>query len=94
MMKDNDVIVAIFSNEQVRRCKVAHFHKQFDRNALPQGPALAELMNRFRFLVHPKSATGTRLTHHLLHEAGFKTDGNPIHLAGDFVVAVHQADGL
>ncbi len=41
-----------------------------------------------------KLATGTRLSRHLLHEAGFKTDGNPIHLAGDFVVAVHQADGL
>lgn len=52
MLKDNDVMVVIFSKEQVRRCKTAHFLKQFGRDALPQGPALAELMNRFRFLVH------------------------------------------
>ena len=51
MMKDNDVIAVIFSKEQVRRCKLAHFLKQFGRDALPQGPALDDLMNRFRFLV-------------------------------------------
>jgi hypothetical protein len=28
----------------------------------------------------------------LLHEAGFQADGDAVHLAGDFVVAVHQAD--
>ena len=52
MMKDDDVIAVIFSKEQVRRCKLTRFVKQFGRDALPQGPALAELMNRFRFLVH------------------------------------------
>ena len=29
----------------------------------------------------------------LLHKAGFQTDGLAVHLAGDFVIAVHQADG-
>ena len=51
-MKDNDVVVVIFSKEQVRHCKLAHFLKQFGGDALPEGPALAALMNRFRFLVH------------------------------------------
>jgi len=51
-MKDNDVIVVIFSKEQVRHCKLVHFLEQFGRDALPEGPALARLMNRFRFLVH------------------------------------------
>ena len=37
-MKDNDVIVVIFSKEQVRRCKLAHFLKQFGRVALPLLP--------------------------------------------------------
>ena len=57
MMKDTDVIVVIFSKEQVRRCKLAHFIKQFGRDALPLGPALAELMNRLRF-----SSTATTTT--------------------------------
>jgi hypothetical protein len=52
MMNSTDVVVVISSKEQVRRCKLTHFLKQFGREALPEGPALAELMNRFRFLVH------------------------------------------
>ena len=52
MMKDNDVIVVIFSKEQVRHCKLAHFLKQFGRDVLPEGPTLAALINRFRFLVN------------------------------------------
>jgi hypothetical protein len=30
----------------------------------------------------------------LLHEAGFQADGYAIHLAGDLVIALHQADGF
>ncbi|MCX6874308.1 MAG: hypothetical protein NTW21_10950 [Verrucomicrobia bacterium] len=52
IMNDNDVIVVIFSKEQVRHLKLAHFLKQFGRDALPEGPALAELMGKFQFLVH------------------------------------------
>jgi len=47
MIRDNDAVVVIFSREQVRQCKLAHFLKTFGPEALPDGPALARMMDRF-----------------------------------------------
>jgi hypothetical protein len=51
MLHDTDAIVVIFSKEQVRHCKVAHFLKSFGTDALPDGPELAKLMGKFQFLI-------------------------------------------
>ena len=51
MLQEKDVIVVIFSKEQVRHCKTAHFLKQFGRDVLPEGPDLASMMGKFEFLV-------------------------------------------
>ena len=47
-----DPIIVIFSKEQVRHRKLAHFLKRFGPDALPEGAELAALMGSFRFLVH------------------------------------------
>ncbi len=52
MIGEQDAVVVIFSKEQVRHRKLAHFLKQFGRDALPHGPELAGLMGKFQFLVH------------------------------------------
>ena len=46
-----DLIVVMFSKEQVRQRKLAHFLKNFGPAALPSGPALAAMMDTFQFLV-------------------------------------------
>ncbi len=51
MMTNEDTMVVIFSLEQVRQLKLAHFLKQLGPPALPSGPALAAMMGRFHFLV-------------------------------------------
>ena len=51
MMSNEDAMVVIFSREQVRQLKLAHFLKQLGPPALPSGPALAAMMGRFHFLV-------------------------------------------
>jgi hypothetical protein len=50
-MNPKDAIIVIFSKEQVRRLKLAHFLKQFGPAALPTGPELATMMGKFQFLV-------------------------------------------
>ena len=50
-MTNEDTMVVIFSLEQVRQLKLAHFLKQLGPPALPSGPALAAMMGRFHFLV-------------------------------------------
>ena len=50
-MNTRDPIIVIFSKEQVRQRKLAHFLKRFGPAALPTGPELAALMGRFQFLV-------------------------------------------
>jgi hypothetical protein len=47
-----DPIIVIFSKQQVRHRKLAHFLKRFGPDALPTGPELAAMMGRFQFLVH------------------------------------------
>ena len=51
MMTNEDAMVVIFSREQVRQLKLAHFLKQLGPSALPSGPELAAMMGRFQFLV-------------------------------------------
>ena len=51
MIQDSDAVVVVFGEQQVRRCKTAHFLKQFGRGALPRGPELAAMMGKFQFLV-------------------------------------------
>ncbi|MEY4244147.1 MAG: hypothetical protein RLZZ245_1732 [Verrucomicrobiota bacterium] len=51
MPPDKDAIVVMFSKEQVRQRKLAHFLKNFGTDALPQGPELASMMDSFQFLV-------------------------------------------
>jgi hypothetical protein len=51
MPADRDAIVVMFSKEQVRQRKLAHFLKTFGPVALPEGPALARMMGSFQFLV-------------------------------------------
>jgi len=50
-MLDQDAIVVMFSKEQVRQRKIAHFLKTFGTAALPEGPALAKMMGSFQFFV-------------------------------------------
>lgn len=51
MIQGHDAVVVIFSKEQVRHCKLAHFLKRFGPAALPDGPELAAMMGTFQFLV-------------------------------------------
>ncbi len=52
MIQENDAVVVIFSKEQVRQRKIAHFLKRFGPSAeLPEGPELAAMMNKFQFMV-------------------------------------------
>ena len=51
MNRENEAVVVIFSKEQVRQRKLAHFLKQFGSAALPDGPELAAMMGKFQFLV-------------------------------------------
>ncbi len=51
MIADSDAIVILFSKEQVRLRKIAHFLKKFGPSGLPEGPALAAMMVKFQFLV-------------------------------------------
>ena len=51
MPPEKDAIVIMFSKEQVRQRKLAHFLKTFGPAALPEGPALARMMGCFVFLV-------------------------------------------
>ncbi|TAE92042.1 MAG: hypothetical protein EAZ81_04095 [Verrucomicrobia bacterium] len=50
-MPDRNLYVVMFSKEQVRQRKLAHFLKKFGPAALPTGPALADMMGTFQFLV-------------------------------------------
>ena len=51
MIADSDAVVIVFSKEQVRQRKIAHFLKKFGPSGLPEGPALATMMGKFQFLV-------------------------------------------
>jgi hypothetical protein len=51
MIPEHDAVVVIFSKEQVRHRKLAHFLKRFGSSALPEGPELAAMMGTFQFLV-------------------------------------------
>ena len=51
MTPEKDSIVVMFSKEQVRQRKLAHFLKRFGPAALPEGPELAAMMGSFQFLV-------------------------------------------
>jgi hypothetical protein len=51
MFDEQDAIVVVFSEPQVRHCKTAHFLKTFGPAALPHGPDLAAMMGKFQFLV-------------------------------------------
>ena len=46
-----DATIIVFSKEQVRHCKLAHFLKRFGADTLPVGPELAKLMGSFQFLI-------------------------------------------
>ena len=51
-MKDPiDATIIVFSKEQVRQCKLAHFLKRFGTDTLPDRPELAKLMGSFQFLI-------------------------------------------
>ena len=51
MPPEKDALVIVFTREQVRHRKLAHFLKTFGPSALPEGPALAAMMGSFQFLV-------------------------------------------
>ena len=51
MSTDKDALIFVFSKEQVRQRKLAHFLKTFGPAALPEGPELATMMGSFQFLV-------------------------------------------
>ncbi len=51
MIRENDAVIVIFSKEQVRQRKIAHFLKQCGPVGLPEGPGLAAMMNKFQFMV-------------------------------------------
>ena len=51
MPPDKDAILVMFSKEQVRQRKLAHFLKRFGPEALPEGPELAAMMGAFQFAV-------------------------------------------
>jgi len=51
MPTGKDAIVVMFSREQVRQRKLAHFLKRFGTTALPEGTELAAMMGTFAFLV-------------------------------------------
>ena len=51
MPPGKDALVIMFSREQVRQRKLAHFLKTFGPAALPEGSALAAMMGSFQFLV-------------------------------------------
>jgi hypothetical protein len=51
MPPEKDALVFIFSKEQVRQRKLAHFLKTFGPAALPEGSSLAAMMGCFQFLV-------------------------------------------
>lgn len=51
MIQKDDAIIVMFSKEQVRLCKTAHFLKTFGPAALPEGPELAAMMGKFQFVV-------------------------------------------
>lgn len=50
-MPPQDSTFVMFSKEQVRLLKLAHFLKTFGPDALPIGPALAAMMGTFQFAV-------------------------------------------
>ena len=51
MLQEHDAVVVLFSKEQARQRKLAHFLKTFGPDALPEGPELAALMGKFQFVV-------------------------------------------
>lgn len=51
MIVDHDAVMILFSKEQVRQRKIAHFLKKFGSSGLPEGPELAAMMRKFQFLV-------------------------------------------
>ncbi len=51
MINPDDAIAVMFSKEQVRQRKLAHFLKTFGPDALPDGPELAAMMGKFQFFV-------------------------------------------
>jgi len=51
MIQERDATIIVFSKEQVRHFKLAHFLKHFGTDALPEGPELAKLMGSCQFLV-------------------------------------------
>ena len=50
--------------------------------------------DRFRLKTTTERREGLGLSSSLAHEAGFQTKGDPIDLAGYFVVFIDQTDGL
>ena len=50
-MPDRNAYVVMFSKEQVRQRKIAHFLKTLSLTALPVGPELAAMMGTFQFVV-------------------------------------------
>ena len=51
MINSDDAIAVMFSKEQVRQRKLAHFLKTFGTDALPDGPELAAMMGKFQFFI-------------------------------------------
>jgi hypothetical protein len=51
MIPPHDTVAVMFSREQVRQRKLAHFLKTYGPAALPEGPALAAMMGTFQFFV-------------------------------------------
>jgi len=51
MGEPHDATIIVFSKEQVRHFKLAHFLKRFGTDALPAGPELAKLMGTCQFLI-------------------------------------------
>ena len=54
----------------------------------------ANLGQNTRFHFFAKPHRGQPRTSGLLYEAGFQADGDTVHLAGDFVITIHQPDGF
>ena len=51
MIRPDDAIAVMFSKEQVRQRKLAHFLKTFGTDALPDGTELAAMMGKFQFFI-------------------------------------------
>ena len=71
--------------------------REFVQQLIQDGRSVALYLHNDSIAVGPQqrlTLDTIDLPRHLFHEASFKADGNPIHFAGDFVVAVDQADGL